>query len=475
MPKLYRVRHTVIVSDVHLCEGVPGDEPWMRWRSRPFFPDAEFSALVDRLLAEARGASVELVFNGDLFDFDASRVIDGHVTEEDLPRTEPVAVELLERILRDHDGYVAALGRLLAAGHAVVFIAGNHDPQLAYPAVRALLRSKLVEASGDPSAGARVRFRGWFYQTPDGVHIEHGNQYDPYCAFRYPLMPHHPEAGEIQPTFGSLTFRHLISRMGYFNPHVDASWMLGLRGYVAHWAKHYLFSKRSLASTWLLGAVRAVKQLAHRRDPGSPARAALNLDLASSETGVARAVLARHAALFAPPVEDSIHRAVRELWLDRLTLAAVCAAAVATPVFLDRRVAIPLALGLPALFGLYEALMPKPALDDIYAHIERTGAEIAAIHGCRAVVFGHTHVPYGRWVDGVFHGNSGTWTAAFEDEACSVPVDPHGKPVIWLRADGARLEGGLYRWRNGHLLPDPGAAPERAREAPAGAVVALRV
>ena len=44
------MRHTVVISDVHLCEAVPGSDPWMRWRQRPYLPDAEFSDLIDALL-----------------------------------------------------------------------------------------------------------------------------------------------------------------------------------------------------------------------------------------------------------------------------------------------------------------------------------------------------------------------------------------------------------------------------------------
>src|SRR5580693_151091 len=113
MTERSRVRHTVVVSDVHLCEGVDStwDPLWMRWRHRAMFPDADFAALVDRVLAESepRDEGIELVFNGDLFDFDAPPVVNGHATSEDLPRTESVAIRQLRRILDDHPGYTAAL------------------------------------------------------------------------------------------------------------------------------------------------------------------------------------------------------------------------------------------------------------------------------------------------------------------------------------------------------------------------------
>lgn len=470
------MRHTVVISDVHLCEGVPGDDLWMRWRQRPYFPDGEFSQLVDRLLADTTpGDSIELVFNGDLFDFDAGRVIDGDARFEDLPRTETVANEVIERILRDHDGYVGALARLLKAGdHRVVFVSGNHDPQLAFEGVRRRVRAAITAAAGDPSVGTRVVFRSWFHHTPDRVHIEHGNQYDPYCSFRYAMLPHRPIPGrsepEIQPTVGSIAFRYMSSRMGYFNPHVDQSFLLSFTGYMAHWAKYYLFSKRALAVPFVEGVVRMFAQLIERRDPGDAHRAALNIRLAAGETGADPALVARHAALCAAPAEDALHRVAREFWVDRVLLGALCVAAITTPIVArHNRTAVGLAIGLPTVFAAYEYAMPGPSLDEGYKVVAATGPRIAEIYGVRAVVFGHTHVPYGRWDGGVFHGNSGTWSAAYRDLECSEPVDARGKPVIWLRSEGERFEGGLYRWRNAHLTPDLEAEP--AAEAPADPAV----
>ncbi len=141
----------------------------------------------------------------------------------------------------------------------MVFISGNHDVQLTLPAVRALLTERLIDAAARASdesreaLGARVAYRAWFHKTDDGIVIEHGNQYDAFCSFRYPMAPFGRDAREIQPTMGSLATRNLISRMGYFNPHVDSSFMLSTSGYVLHWARYYLFSRRSLALAWAKG------------------------------------------------------------------------------------------------------------------------------------------------------------------------------------------------------------------------------
>jgi hypothetical protein len=177
--------------------------------------------------------------------------------------------------------FVEALARVLADGHTIVLISGNHDVQLTLPEVRAVVRERLVSASlailaearkdtPRDAIEARVAFRAWFHKTPDGIVIEHGNQYDGYCSFRYPMAPFGKDRRAIQPTMGSLAARNLVGRMGYFNPHVESSFMLSTIGYLAHWAHYYLFSRRSLAFAW--AGARPHFPRAHARPPAREPR-----------------------------------------------------------------------------------------------------------------------------------------------------------------------------------------------------------
>ena len=43
-----------------------------------------------------------------------------------------------------------AVAELLAAGHSVVFVNGNHDPQIGFPAVRERLRKRLEPDPQNP-------------------------------------------------------------------------------------------------------------------------------------------------------------------------------------------------------------------------------------------------------------------------------------------------------------------------------------
>ncbi len=472
-----RTRHTLVLSDVHLAEAEPGEGPWMRYRQRRWFPDDDFRAMIDRVLA-AVGArdELDLVFGGDLIEFEGPYVIDGETRFVDPPRTEGEAIATLDRIVRDHPTFFDAIADVLRAGHRVVFVIGNHDVQLTFPGVQRALRGHL-EARVHPPAGLddRVLFRPWFFQTGDGIHVEHGHQYDTYCSFRDPLRPLAHWGDEIHPTVGSVAFRHLVSRMGYFNAYDERSYMLSAPRYFAHWARHYLFSNHSLVATWFLGGVRVVKIVLASR----PARRIL--EALRHEARLARAAFARmhavdpsaveeHASLFAAPADEDPHLVVRELRLDHAVMAGVGLVGLVTSAFKPR---LGMALALGALgAGIAQALLrPRQSVEDQFARVQRIASDVARIYRARAVVFGHTHIPVAEVDDGVFIANTGAWTpdAPGADDPEDAPKPSRGRPVVWIRRDADKespLEGGLYRFRDGALAPtrvlgpDPEPEPE---------------
>lgn len=451
------MRHTVVISDIHLSETERTDGLWMRYRQEAYSPDGELASMLQRLRGEVRGGELTLVLNGDVFDLDAPRVVGQESVFHDLPRDADHALPMIEAILDDHPVFVAALGAVLAEGHAIVLVSGNHDVQLTLPEVRALVSERLVAAAiaagGDrPESAeairARVAFRAWFHKTADNIVIEHGNQYDGYCSYRYPMEPFGKDPREIQPTMGSLTTRHLISRMGFFNPHVDSSFMLSAAGYFAHWARYYLFSRRSLAVAWATGALRIVAELARRRDPERRDRRRRNIAAAAAETGVPLRVVARHARLFASPAEDRLAQVLRELWLDRVALATAAAVFALVWLVVARGAMLGAVALAPALLVAYELAVPKGTLEQTWRRVQRVARHVARAHKASAVVFGHTHRAEGAWEEGVFFGNTGSWSAAYKDLECTELLVKQ-RPIVWLTSDDGRIEGGLATWSDG--------------------------
>src|SRR5258708_146659 len=123
-------RRTVVLSDVHLSQAHPEDETdslWMRYRTRQHHPDRDFAAMIDHLLATAEDdEAIELVFNGDVLDFDAPWVKDGRSSFDELPPTEAGCVTQVKLLLADHVPWFSAVSRLLLAGHRLLIVSGNH-------------------------------------------------------------------------------------------------------------------------------------------------------------------------------------------------------------------------------------------------------------------------------------------------------------------------------------------------------------
>lgn len=479
---VFAMHHIVVISDIHLCQLEPGEDLWMRYRQEACAPDRAIAAMIDGLLAEVSAGStpasisaappppdtaagntrdpITLDLNGDIFDFDAPRVEGGRSIFHDDPRDEEHSVPLTEAILDDHPGFVDALARVLAEGHSLLFISGNHDAQMTLPGVRDVIRRRILNAAArragekKPEALAdRILFRAWFHLTAEGVLLEHGSQYDPYCSFHYPMDPHHRETRRVQPTLGSLATRLMTSRMGYFNPHVDVTYELSGSRYVAHWFRYYIGTKDSLLFSWFRGSLRTFLHLAGARDPGSEARHRKNLEAAAIETGLPKEKLEAHAALFAPPIElAALRRVARELWQDRLwfTLASILWAALWL-LFVPHRFAAGALIGL-ALFVVYEIMTPKIRVRDRWQKVDERAVDVARVHGARAIVFGHTHHPHASWEGDLFVANAGSWSASYLDVECTQPVFPE-RPLVWLKADGERIEGGLVAWTGTSYKP----------------------
>jgi len=478
------MHHTVIISDIHLCEVEPKSGLWMRYRQRPYTPGPEIAKMLERLREDVAGDELTLVLNGDIFDFDAPHVINGISQFHDQPRDDAHAVPVIRSILADHPEFVDALARVIADGHDLVFTSGNHDPQLTLAGVREVVRDAVVERAASLASdsehetlssdseretlAARVKFRAWFHLTHDGVLVEHGNQYDPYCSFQYPMAPYHRASNRIRPTLGSLAARLLTSRMGFFNPHVDVTYEKSGLGYINHWFRYYALSKHSLVFAWLLGSFRTLGSLLRIGDPGCADRAGQNIDSAADETGVDHDTLRRHAELFAPPVDIvEGRRMARELWVDRVLFSAFTVTFGAAWLWWAPTALWAGALLGPALFTAYELAMPKTRARDRWAGVDTRAQDVAQIHGAKVVVFGHTHHPYGRWEDGKFFGNSGSWSASYYDVACEQPVFPE-RPLVWIRSTGEHISGGLMAWTGEAFEPRvvDSAHGEKAKERP---------
>ena len=476
-----RANHTVVLSDVHLCEAEREDPRrplWKRFKRRDLFIDDCFARFLDYIHEVAEGP-VELVFNGDLFDFDSVTVLPAEPgfrvswleRLRGLGPEERKSLFKIQRILSDHHVWFEAVREFLVAGHRVVFVIGNHDLELHWRSVQEEVVAAL-QATGE--LRERVRFCEFFYISNEDTLIEHGNQFDAYCLCADPVHPFVQLRSEprVRLPFGDLAQRYMLNGMGLFNPYVEETFIRSSREYVRFFYRYVIRVQPFLGLTWLWGAI-ATLVLSLRegflpaiRDPLRLEERMEDLaDRANSRPGVARALL----ALSAHPAIHNPWKIARELWLDRALLLAL-AGAISFQAFSFLNVFVNVSVWWAVL--VFAVLLPpflfyarsvNSDINNTERVIHRLLPVVARASGVRRVVLGHTHRERHTGIDGVELINTGTWSPAYHDMECT---QPYGRKCFaWIKPDPAG-DGRLAELRE---WKDPGSevfvpdAPPRPR------------
>lgn len=154
-------RRIAVYSDIEMGAGGELDD----------FPHSDW--LADELVAQSEGPwrdlEVDVVFNGDTFDFLKTPYQGAHPHHV----TRGVALAKAATVAEAHPRFFEALRALLAhpVPRRLHFVVGNHDAELVLPEVQGLLHALCGYRDG-------VLFPG--FSTRIGqVHLEHGHQQDP--------------------------------------------------------------------------------------------------------------------------------------------------------------------------------------------------------------------------------------------------------------------------------------------------------
>ncbi|MBW1761632.1 MAG: metallophosphoesterase [Deltaproteobacteria bacterium] len=424
--------HTYIVSDMHLSEAEEPDPRrplWMAYKRREFFIDDEFAAFLEHIAQNATGP-IELLLNGDIFDFDnVLRMPSNDGRIDWLERARGLGSEewksqfKMKVIIEDHPRWFEALGQFMAKGHRAVFVIGNHDVELYWPSVQRMLCDALG-APFPPNIGEEedddpIVFCSWFYLSGGDTYVSHGHQYDPNCVVRDPIDPLIEIRGKprVRVPFGDLAARYMLNGMGYFNPHQSENYIMGGVAYLRFFFRYMLRTQPLLIWTWLWGAY-----------------AKLN-------------------ALHVPSATNNPFRIARELWLDRafLLLATLF---LAWQVVLHINIAWPISplwVFVPALIFMLPYLAyassVRPTVFDTPLLSERRADLIFRITGARRVVFGHTHQPKCEQVGPITLYNGGFWSKAFADPECTIRIGE--QTFVWIRpgTDGSGRIADLCEWK----------------------------
>src|SRR5579863_371822 len=206
----------LILSDLHLADG---------HSTLDCFGDRQQSAF-DGLLSAAcssnplgNAADVELIINGDCFDFLVTSPYDTQGATDNA-----IATRKLERIITSHRAFFATLRRFIATnGRHVTFITGNHDIELALVKIQERITQEIAGVTEHPA----IQFcLSRFYRPSSDVYIEHGNHYDFWNHSIEGLwdtqgQPLATRPGTISLSVGSRYFQHAAHPISIVYPYFD--------------------------------------------------------------------------------------------------------------------------------------------------------------------------------------------------------------------------------------------------------------
>lgn len=478
----------VVLSDLHIGRG--RNPATGRYHSlETFFFDDDLRRFLKHQAAEskARGVPLRVVFNGDTFDFlrtepssdpGASRREQRFGADLSPER----AAELVTQSLEGHPGLVAAFADVVEAGNEVVMLPGNHDLEVQFEAVQSCIRAAVrvqLQARGVATvdeAVARFRFAPWFHHEPGRIWIEHGCQYDPECAFRFPLRASlgaaqvDPKLFELDLPLGNFFQRYLYNAFGpltFIVPSTRAN---------SRYARWLLIHEPRLLLRVVASHVPFIFQVLRRLARGGTAhRKPLEkahvdeLDRLASESGLGLTLKAIDAMKM---VRGDLTQAASQYSLSLLRFLVVVfgVGLVGASVWFSAFQAIQEVegFGLKALlFVALNFLMMGGALgaavwtlvrqppDSAPAPLRRGAARICRLVDVPIVTFGHTHdevvwaLERGSGGKGWYY-NTGTWIAVFTHD---VLLPRERVQYTFLRVRG--LDAELLQWSpgRGEALP----------------------
>lgn len=465
---------TVILSDIHLTDAEPALDSrpfWRAYKQRRFFIDADFTKLLEHVSDNANGP-VELILNGDTFDFDGITVVPdeppgplswlSHL--RGMPSEEWMSLFKMERIIEDHPEWFAAITAFVLRGdHRVVFVIGNHDVELHWPSVQ----ERILTALGLPDEiGGRVSFATSFYISGGDTFVSHGHLYDPLCTEPTPANPLIQIRGRprVRIPFGDMAARYMLNGMGYFNPHAAGNYIMSAREYFAFFFRYMFRTQPFLIWTWFWSATLTL--FLSLRDFWTPEmRDPLVVEektqAIAEKSNATPSMVRQLAALNVPSACTSPLKIARVLWIDRgimfllvvyLGFQATLAVNFVWPIS-PWWALLFIALLFPG-FIIY-SFRVRPAEAKLSLMSEDRANVIHRVTNTTQVVFGHTHVPVIENIGPIRYVNGGFWSPAFREPTCENRIGT--QTFVWLKpTDGDNTRrAALWEWPPSADAPEP--------------------
>jgi UDP-2,3-diacylglucosamine pyrophosphatase LpxH len=462
----------LVFSDVHLGSDLNDSGPHV-----PRSPAVDRD--LARMIAHWRGTKPvadrwRVVIAGDFIDFVGMSVdpkpdepIETELTHEErrngVGSAEDHARLKLRRVATRHAEVFDELGRMVRDGHALTVLHGNHDIELHWDGLKNDFR-ELVVASAEchteedrARARERIDFEPWFFYREGVVYIEHGHQYDPFCATSFILAPISPrDPKRVERGYSETLLRAIVRRTPGLKEHgheerglgsyVAWAFTLGLRGMIDLWTRFFVtvFELTKSQRAYLTETATVMRREHDKRIAERAAR-----------TAVEEERLHELHSLRSQPAGATLRGVLASVMLDRLILSVVAVLALIAIGLLVHygplaghgwhAVGAVVALSIAMHFWLSHgrgSVNPAKQLTD-------RAARIATLFRAPYVVMGHTHIPMSASVgDATTYINVGSWSE--EDDPTSSYRAARTHLVIHERDDGG-AEALFYEWH-----PDDG-------------------
>ncbi len=463
------MRDLLLISDLHL-----GSHLKTRSRGEYVHLAAHVEQAFPRFLEHySRQGTWQLIVNGDFIDFWNIEI------GSDINDPEAIAVERLHAVLDAYPGVEEGLCRFLEAGNGIVFVAGNHDAEFLYPAVRRAFRERLErgqipgeeedtsgEGEGSPlrsfdvsktgmtrlrDLGAgQIRFVPWFLREEGGAWIEHGHIFDAACSTGSQLSP--TRGGRLVKTVAEVAtrrFSNLMPEIDYDSADkfttMDYVRWAGARGLRFMMRVMFLYLKMvgHMAVLWARGGVDLAGRALH----------AEKLARVAANAGLQMSTLTALQNMAAPPSSATVWGVLSVTAMD-LILSAVAPLMIFPAVFhwmgwpLWIGASCGAAAGLAVAYRVRRTRTTRNVAQDML----RVATTVGEVTGVPLVLMGHSHYGSLERRGDVIYGNSGSW------------LDGSHLVVSRDRVSGALARIDLRRWRNGGVHRLAGLTVGRADE-----------
>jgi len=452
------IRDFYFISDIHLTETEDHTKFWKPYKASSISVHEGLIAFIE-YIDDSSKFPVDLVLNGDFIDFRSiQHRPDGILDRYGLSPNLKNSVWKISWICHYHPHLFHALSQFVFNGNRLHIVAGNHDLEFNFMAVRRVLRSELYkyahkhnEKSDRRAFYKRILMYRNHYFERDLFYSEHGHMYDSFCSLpeeRTLIWDHKKRNPRLLLPFGDLSSKYLSNALGYFNPYDVTSFLLTIREYIKVFIKYSLFSFRSMPLRWLKGALRTFFQIwLDARYLKIRKIHTKNMAISINPEDRRKILkLRRGAASFNLPL------IFRILHLDKFFLGLVLFLSVVLPMVNSWLLLFSLLL-IPTCIAFADFRNRLKKMPQVCGtKMLQTGEAIQKILRVPYVVLSHTHIadtldtPIGTIVD------TGTWAPIFEDREGKKPWK-FGNSFFHIHVENKKITTEFKKW-NGEKAVD---------------------